>query len=145
MSYSIGKLARSVDIGIETIRYYERRGLIPEPPRAPSGYRRYPKEAADRLRFIRRAKRLGFTLNEIAELLSLEQGGERAEVKTIAKGKLLEIDSRIDDLQSMRSALGDLVTQCSGRGSVNGCPIIEALRADLDTSEDNVLHERPIY
>lgn len=127
MSYSIGQLAKSADMGVETIRFYERRGLVPEPPRAPSGYRRYPRDATDRLRFIRRAKHLGFTLDEIDHLLSLQQGGNRAEVKETAQAKLAQIEARIEALKRMRAALADLEKQCSGRGPIVGCPIIETL------------------
>lgn len=130
MTYSIGQLAQATEAGVETIRYYERRGLMPEPPRAASGYRRYPDEAAGRLRFIRRAKRLGFTLDEIAALLSLQAGGERAEVKTIAEAKLAEIETRLADLERMRYTLHDVTRRCSGHGSVAGCPIIETLNDD---------------
>ncbi len=133
MSISIGQLAKNADTGIETIRFYERRGLMPDPPRAPSGYRRYPEHFTNRLRFIQRAKKLGFTLDEIITLLQLQDGGgKRAEVKTVAKEKLLEIDERIDGLQRMRVTLAELESQCSGRGKVKGCPIIEALSADGD-------------
>jgi len=132
MPYSIGQLAKTADTGVETIRFYERRGLMPEPPRAASGYRHYPLDAADRLRFIRRAKRLGFTLDEITTLLNLQNGGERAEVKAITLAKLDEIEARIDDLQRMRVALQDMTRRCSGTGPVAGCPIIETL-----SDEDN--------
>jgi len=127
MSISIGQLAKTADTGVETIRFYERRGLMPDPPRAPSGYRRYPKDAIGRLRFIRRAKRLGFTLEEIGTLLNLQDGGDRSEVKAVAQAKLAQIEARIDDLRRMRKTLADLEKQCSGHGSVDGCPIIEAL------------------
>ncbi|MAA73242.1 MAG: heavy metal-responsive transcriptional regulator [Salinisphaeraceae bacterium] len=127
MSYSIGQLAKSADTGVETIRFYERRGLMPDPPRAPSGYRRYPRDATDRLLFIRRAKRLGFTLDEIGTLLALQEGGGRAAVKAIAQAKLAQIEARIDDLRRMRKTLAELEKQCSGHGPVPGCPIIEAL------------------
>lgn len=127
MSISKGQLAKTAETGIETIRFYERRGLMPDPPRAPSGYRRYPEDAARRLRFIRRAKRLGFTLEEIGTLLNLQDGGDRGEVKAVAQAKLAQIEVRIDDLRSMRRTLADLEKQCSGHGSVVGCPIIESL------------------
>ena len=130
MTLSIGQLARSAGMGVETIRFYERRGLMPEPPRAPSGYRRYPDNAVSRLHFIQRAKRLGFTLDEITTLLGLQDGGERAEVKAIAQAKLATIESRINDLQRMRQMLARLETQCDGRGPAAGCPIIEALSDD---------------
>ena len=135
MSYSIGKLAKSADMGIETIRFYERRGLMPEPPRAASGYRRYPPEATHRLRFIRRAKGLGFSLDEIGLLLSLQDGGDKAEVKAIAESKLAQIEARIEDLKLMAGSLNDLIHRCSGRGSVAGCPIIEAL-SDPESSDE---------
>lgn len=127
MSYSIGQLAKSADTGVETIRFYERRGLMPEPPRAPSGYRRYPHDATSRLLFIRRAKKLGFTLEEIGVLLSLQDGGDKARVKAITRAKLAQIETRIVDLQRMRDTLEALDKQCSGHGSISGCPIIEAL------------------
>lgn len=130
MAYSIGQLARVGDTGVETIRYYERRGLMPEPPRAASGYRRYPKDAAQRLRFIRRAKQLGFTLDEIMSLLQLQAGGRRADIKTIAEAKLAEIETRLTDLQRMRATLYDVTCRCSGEGPVDGCPIIETLNDD---------------
>ncbi|MES1952607.1 MerR family transcriptional regulator [Salinisphaera sp. S4-8] len=127
MTYSIGQLAKAADTGIETIRYYERRGLMPEPPRAASGYRRYPDDAAQRLHFIRRSKRLGFTLDEISALLQLQAGGQRADIKAIAEAKLEEIETRLDDLQRMRTTLQDMTQRCSGHGPVAGCPIIETL------------------
>ena len=130
MAYSIGQLARVGDTGVETIRYYERRGLMPEPPRAASGYRRYPEDAARRLRFIRRAKRLGFTLEEIRSLLQLQAGGQTAQIKSVAESKLAEIETRLDDLQRMRTALRDMTQRCSGTGPVDGCPIIETLNDD---------------
>ena len=130
MTYSIGQLAQAADAGVETIRYYERRGLMPEPPRAASGYRRYPDEAAQRLRFIRRAKRLGFTLDEIMALLRLQAGGERVEVKAVAEAKLVEIETRLNDLERMRDTLRDVTRRCSGHGPVAGCPIIETLNED---------------
>lgn len=128
MSYTIGQLARAADSDVETIRYYERRGLMPAPPRGANGYRRYPPTAADRLRFIRRAKRLGFTLAETRDLLALHDGaGARAEVKALARSKLADLDERLADLARMRAALADLEARCSGRGPVHGCPIIQAL------------------
>jgi MerR family mercuric resistance operon transcriptional regulator len=132
MAYSIGQLARAADTGVETIRYYERRGLMPEPPRAASGYRRYPGEAVQRLRFIRRAKRLGFTLDEIVSLLQLQAGGQRADIKAIAEAKLTEIETRLVDLERMRATLHDVTCRCSGEGPVDGCPIIETLSDDAD-------------
>jgi len=127
MSYSIGQLAKATEMGVETIRFYERRGLMPEPPRTASGYRQYPRNAVDRLHFIQRAKRLGFTLDEIATLMRLEAGGDRAEVKEVALTKLEEIEARMADLERMRTTLRHLSSRCSGTGPVAGCPIIAAL------------------
>lgn len=135
MNISIGQLAKIAGSGIETIRFYERRGLIPDPPRAPSGYRLYAQEDVVRLRFIRRAKQLGFSLDEIGTLLALQDGGDRAEVKAAAKDKLAQIDSRIHHLQRMRNVLAELETQCSGTGPVAGCPIIDALNEEVNENE----------
>ncbi|HSH42460.1 MAG TPA: MerR family DNA-binding protein [Arenicellales bacterium] len=128
-----GQLARICGVGPETIRFYERRGLLPEAPRSSAGYRRFGEDSVKRLRFIRRAKSLGFSLPEISELLALqdEPGGDRARVKQITESKLREIEAKISDLESMRAALSELAEQCSGHGPVSGCPIIETL-ADGD-------------
>jgi MerR family transcriptional regulator, copper efflux regulator len=124
-----GQLARRCGVGPETIRFYERQGLIPEAPRSSSGYRRFGAEAVSRLTFIRRAKELGFSLPEIAELLALHDhpGGDRARVKALTEAKLGEIEARIADLGRMQAALAGLAEQCSGHGPVHGCPIIDAL------------------
>ena len=128
---TIGKLARASGVGVETLRFYEREGLLPEPARTPSGYRQYPPESVARMTFVRRAKRLGFSLAEIRELLTLaEAHGDRSQVKSIAAHKLAEIDKRIDELQRMRGVLAELTRKCSGHGPVEGCPIIEALTED---------------
>lgn len=127
-----GQLARHCGVGPETIRFYERRGLIPEAPRSSGGYRRFGADAVNRLVFIRRAKALGFSLPEIGELLALHDapGGDRARVKAITETKLGEIEAKMADLDRMRSVLAELAEQCSGHGPVNGCPIIEALADD---------------
>ena len=135
---NIGQLAKASETGIETIRFYERHGLMPAPTRAASGYHRYPRAAAKRMHFIQRAKRLGFTLNETASLLRLEEGGNRTETKTIASTKLEEIESRIADLQRMRKRLRELTQHCSdqGSGSRAGYPITAALNdRDAQMSE----------
>lgn len=125
---TIGRLARAAGVGVETIRFYEREGLLPEPARTASGYRQYPLDTVDRLAFIRRAKHLGFSLGEIRELLALAHAkGERARVKAITEHKLAGIERRIEELTRMRAALAELNRQCSGHGPVEGCPIIEAL------------------
>jgi len=128
MSLKIGQLAKQADIGIETIRFYEREGLLPAPPRSASGYRHYAPGAVSRLQFIRRAKHLGFTLAEIGELLQLQDGsGSRADVKALTKRKLEKVEQRIADLRRMRKELSELSGRCNGKGPVGGCPIIEAL------------------
>ena len=128
---TIGRLAKATGVGVETIRFYEREGLLEAPRRTASGYRQYPPETAERLGFIRRAKALGFSLAEIQELLQFAAPTtDRARVKALADHKLAEIDQRIEDLQRMRRALSDLTRQCSGHGPVAGCPIIEALNED---------------
>ena len=125
---TIGRLARAAGVGVETIRFYEREGLLSEPPRTESGYRQYRPDAVERLGFIRRAKALGFSLGEIRELLGLAEPTEdRARVKALTEHKLAEIERRIDELRRMRRALSELDQQCSGHGRVEGCPIIEAL------------------
>lgn len=131
-----GQLARRCGVGPETIRFYERQGLIPEAPRSSGGYRRFGAEAVSRLTFIRRAKELGFSLPEIGELLALhdQPGRDRAQVKALTESKLDEIEAKIADLGRMRSALAGLAEQCSGHGPVEGCPIIEALADETGAS-----------
>lgn len=125
---TIGRAAKLAGVGVDTIRFYEQRGLLPEPERTGSGYRLYGRDTIERLNFIRRAKTLGFSLEEISTLLDLQDnGGPKAEVKAITSRKLQQIDARIADLQRIRTVLQSLNHECSGRGSVHGCPIIETL------------------
>jgi Hg(II)-responsive transcriptional regulator len=126
-----GQLAQRCGVGPETIRFYERRGLLPKAPRSGGGYRKFGEAEVSRLLFIRRAKTLGFSLPEIAELLSLhdDPGGDRARVKQITESKLQEIEAKLEDLENMRRVLDNLARQCSGEGVVEGCPIIDALTA----------------
>lgn len=125
---TIGQLARAAGSDVETIRYYERRGLLAEPPRGRNGYRLYPAVAAERLRFIQRAKALGFSLAEVADLLRLQDAdADRGEVKQLTQQKLADLDHRLADLQRMRSVLARAEERCSGEGPVGNCPIIEAL------------------
>jgi len=116
-------------VNVETIRYYERRGLIPKPPRSSSGYRLYPQEAVTRIRFIKRAKELGFSLKEISELLSLrvEPNTTCGDIRRRAEAKIVDIEGRIETLQRMKRALMELVALCQGRGPISECPILEAL------------------
>ncbi len=128
-SLTTGKVARAAGVHVETLRYYERRRLLPQPPRTPSGYRAYPEEAVRIVRFIKRAQELGFTLKEIRELLGFrsDSGSSCREVREAAERKLGRIREKIRLLSGMEKVLGDLVRACSGRGPVRGCPILETL------------------
>jgi len=125
---TIGRLASAADVGIDTVRFYERAGLLKKPPRTAAGYRLYAEADATRLRFIRRAKALGFSLEEIRELLRLNDGGgRRGAVRAIAAQRLAEIEQKLTELTRMRNTLSLLVEQCHGSGALAGCPIIEAV------------------
>ena len=126
---NIGTLAQQAGVGIDTIRYYERSRLIAAPPRRMSGYRAYPADTVQRLRFIRRAKMLGFTLDEIRELLTLSQQRERGVkgVKAAAQTKLMRVETTLRDLQRVRAGLKKLIDGCPGHGDPGGCPILKAL------------------
>ena len=125
-AYTIGKLAQAAGVNVETIRYYQRIGLITEPPKPATGYRVYPSETIDRLRFIQRAKELGFSLQEITELLQLDQGNCR-ETRLLAMRKLETIQARIHDLKSMQAVLQELVDSCKDNDASQPCPIIQTL------------------
>ncbi len=124
-----GQVARQTGVSIETVRYYEQRGLIPEPSRSASGYRQYTDDYVGRIRFVKRAQELGFTLKEISELLTLrlDPDSDRGEVKRRAEAKAADIEQKIDDLHTMRSALMDLAGMCDGCGPTSECPILDAL------------------
>jgi len=126
---TIGKVAGLTQVGVETIRFYERQGLIDQPPRKPSGYRQYPPDTVDRVRFVKRAKQLGFTLKEIKELLSLriDPDSTCGDIRRRALIKIGDIESRVQTLQRMKQALKELTLACDGQGSVSECPILEAL------------------
>jgi MerR family copper efflux transcriptional regulator len=126
---SIGQVAKQAGIGVETVRFYERQGLLEEPDRKASGYRQYDAEAVSVLRFIRRAKELGFTLKKIKGLLALrfDRSATRSDVRRQARAKLTDIEEKIRDLQRMRDTLLRLVDTCHGDGPATGCPILEAL------------------
>ena len=130
-SLTIGKVARRAEVGVETIRFYERKGLIDEPPRRESGYRQYPEETISRLRFIKRAKELGFTLREIKELMKLQVDSSSTatcdEVRNLAKEKITDIRDKIRMLQGMEAALARLIGSCRNRVVTSNCPILEAL------------------
>jgi len=126
---TIGKLAIAAEVRIDTVRFYERTGLLKKPQRTAAGYRLYDESDAARLRFIRRAKALGFSLEEIAELLRLNDGGgRRGAVRDLAEQRLAEIELKLAELGRMRDTLRRLVHQCHGDGPLAGCPIIEAVQ-----------------
>ena len=125
----IGTVASRADVGVETIRFYERQRLIDEPPRMPSGYRQYPEDTIARLRFIRRAQELGFSLREIDELLSLrvDPSARADDVKARAEEKVAQIEAKVRDLRRMRVALMELAEACTAGGPVQDCSILQAL------------------
>jgi len=126
---TIGKLAKKAQVNTETIRYYERRGLISRPPRPLSGYRQYPDEAVKRIDFIKHAKELGFSLKEIGDLLSLrvDPTTSCSDIKIRTETKIEAIEEKIKTLKKMKNALVDVSRACSGRGPISECPILEAL------------------
>jgi Cu(I)-responsive transcriptional regulator len=128
----ISELARRSGVGIDTVRYYERERLLPPPPRLASGYRSYAAEDMQRIRFVRRAKALGFTLPEIRDLLALAGDSSRdmAALKATAQQKLHDIDGKLADLQRMRAALSAVIEACPGHGELPACPIHNALAGD---------------
>jgi MerR family copper efflux transcriptional regulator len=135
-SMTIGAVAKRVGVAIDTIRYYEREGLLPEPERRASGYRSYGDVTLAQLRFIRRAKGLGFTLDEIRELLALSADRQRGvkAVKRRAQERLAALDVRIVELQRIRDGLAQLVESCPGHGAPEHCPILRALTDEEATS-----------
>ncbi len=127
---TIGELAARLGVNVQTVRYYERRGLLVPAERRASGYRAYTDAAVERLRFIRRAQELGFTLAEIGELLELrlDPGTTAADVKQRAVQKIDEIDAKLRDLERIRDALSHLAGRCrGGRGPTGDCPLLDAL------------------
>src|SRR6266699_3371985 len=128
-SLTIGRLAREAVVNLETVRYYERRGLLPKPPRSASGYRLFPSVAAQRLRFIRRAQELGFSLKEIRELLSLRvsRSTTSRDIRAQAEAKIADIEAKIRSLESMKKTLRKLKGVCDGCAPLAKCPILESL------------------
>ena len=124
MTWTIGGLATAGGVGVETVRYYQRRGLLEQPARA-AAVRRYGEPDARRLRFIRAAQRAGFTLDEVAELLALDARDDRARVRALATTRIAALDEKIADLTRARNALGRLATECA-RGGTGPCPILAA-------------------
>lgn len=128
----VGEVAKQAGVNLQTIHYYERRGLLPRPPRTESNYRAYPAEAVLRVRFVKRAQELGFTLKEIKELLSLRAAPRTRcdDVRERAEAKVQDINAKVRTLQAMRKALTMLIGECSGTGPVSQCPILEALDSE---------------
>lgn len=123
------QVADTAGVSIEAVRFYEREGLIDTPPRSESNYRLYPEETIRRIRFIKRAQNLGFTLPEVRELLSLKRSPETtpADIRQRAVEKISDIDARIRALQGMKRVLENITEACHGQGPLSDCPILEAL------------------
>lgn len=127
-SLTIGRLARAAGVNVETVRYYQERQLLPVPPSV-GAFRHYPLELVDRIRFIRRAQELGFSLAEVSELLRLEDGTDRASIRRITSERLFQIETKLSDLRRMQRALKHLVSACEHTGAELPCPIIQSLVA----------------
>lgn len=138
---TIGKLAKQAGVNVDTVRFYERRGLIDEPFRTQSNYRVYPKEDVVRLRFIKKAKDLGFSLSEIKELLTIRcsPSASKADVKRQVEVKIKDIKQKITDLSRIMNALEHLAAECDGHGPISDCPILRALD-DYDSEFHNSTH-----
>ena len=124
-SMKIGEIAKRTQIGIETIRYYEREGLLQEPERRPSGYRQYGEATVERLEYISRAKALGFTLAEIRELLELSISAHACcdHIRQRAEVKMIDIENKIRSLRKMKRSLGRILAQCKAQDSAGECPL----------------------
>jgi MerR family transcriptional regulator, copper efflux regulator len=126
----IGQLAKRARVAVDTVRYYERNQLLSPAGRLASGYRRYGEAELKRLRFIRRAKALGFTLEDIRSLLSLSEQRNVAKVKHAAEAKLADVEQRIEELQRIQAGLRTLIKACPGHGRAEACPILNALNEE---------------
>ncbi len=129
---TIGQVARRAGFGIETVRFYERNGLIDEPPRRASRYRQYPESVISRLQFIKRAKQLGFSLREIKELLALKVDPTTtcSDIRDRAEAKIADIEGKLRSLERMKEVLTGLTASCGGVGPASECPILEALELE---------------
>ena len=126
---TIGKLAKEAGVNVDTVRYYERRHLLTKPARTPSGYRQYLPEAVTRIKFIKRAQELGFSLNEISELLQLRVDADSAceDVKARAETTVADIQSKIQTIERIQRTLAELIDHCDLRQPTEACPILKAL------------------
>jgi Hg(II)-responsive transcriptional regulator len=131
---TIGSLARAAGVGVETIRYYQQRLLLPIPATS-GGFRQYPAELVDRIRFIKRAQELGFSLDEIAGLLRLNDGSDRKSIRNIANARLEQIEAKIADLRRVQSVLKHLIAVCEHTKAGLPCPIIETLAHDANATD----------
>ena len=127
---TIGRLADEAGVNVETIRYYQRRGLMMEPDKPTNGQRRYSVAVAKRVRFIKRAQVLGFTLGEVGSLLALDEADACTDTRELAMHKLQVIERKLADLNAMRDSLTELLRQCDTGANESSCPIIHALAAD---------------
>lgn len=134
-----GMVARRAGVGVETVRFYEKNGLLEEPARRVSGYREYDEQTVNRLRFIQRAKDIGFTLSEIKDLLSLRSSSDQPcdHMRERAEAKIREIKEKVALLLRMKQVLGRLVSSCGKQEDSNGCPILEALDGITTTDRRN--------
>ena len=130
---TIGTLAKTVGVGVETIRYYQKRGLLPAATRYKGAYGVYSDDEAKRLRFIRRAQVLGFSLDEIAGLLELNGTADRDQARRLASDKIADINARLHQLETMKTALETLVHRCEHSGASTPCPILEAFAGDTES------------
>jgi Hg(II)-responsive transcriptional regulator len=126
-SLTIGRLARAADVGVETIRYYQDRKLLPLPERT-GAFRHYPTSLVERIRFIKRAQELGFSLDEVKELLQLEDGSDRRSIRRLAGARLAQIEAKLADLKRMQRVLKGVLTQCEHTSAGLPCPIIGSIR-----------------
>lgn len=129
MQMTISKLAQTAGVNVETIRYYERRGLIDQPAKPAQGYRQYSPEILARIRFIKRAQELGFSLDDIGQLLKME-GQPCAQARQLAEQKLLQVQTKIRDLQQLAESLSQLLRQCEHNPDQSRCPLVETLATD---------------
>jgi len=131
VSLTVGELAQAADVHVETVRYYQRRGLLAMPERQYGTIRRYTVADRDRLRFIRRAQRLGFTLEEVAQLLTLDAIHDRDQARALAEVKVADLDTRITDLCAMRRVLVERIEHCAHGQPAEPCPILDAFQHEL--------------
>jgi MerR family transcriptional regulator, mercuric resistance operon regulatory protein len=136
-SLTIGGLAKAANVHVETIRYYQRRGLLQEPKRPPGGIRRYGYADIDRLMFVKTAQQLGFSLDEIGDLLRLEDGTHCQEASALAEHKLRDVRDKIDRLEKIEQVLAEMVDQCHAQQAEITCPLIAALHEGIRGTDQN--------